>query len=47
MSDEREHVTLFELVRWSLPTVAVLLGVAFYFIYAHAAPAIGAASLIP
>jgi hypothetical protein len=47
MSDEREHITLFELARWSLPTLAVLLGVVFYLIYAEAAPAVGAAILIP
>lgn len=47
MSDEREHVTLFELVRWSLPTILVLLGVVFFLLYADSAAAIGAASTIP
>ena len=47
MSDEREHVTFFEVVRWSLPSVLVLLGVVFYLIYADAAPAIGAALPTP
>ena len=42
MSDERQHVTLFELLRWALPTALVLLGVLAYFIYVDAAPAIGA-----
>jgi len=42
MSDERQHATFFELLRWALPTLLVLLGVIAYFIYVDAAPAIGA-----
>ena len=40
MTDERTHVTLFEFVRWLMPTLVVLLGVVFFFLYASAAPAI-------
>ena len=40
MTDERTHVTLFEFVRWLVPTVVVLLGVILFFMYAGAAPAI-------
>ncbi|HEX7917813.1 MAG TPA: hypothetical protein VF454_00340 [Gemmatimonadales bacterium] len=47
MSDERQHATLFELLRWGLPTVLVLLGVIAYFIYVDAAPAIGAGAPLP
>ena len=42
MPDERQHATLFELLRWGLPTALVLLGVVLYFLYVDAAPAIGA-----
>ncbi|MEO6068646.1 MAG: hypothetical protein ABJB33_00850 [Gemmatimonadota bacterium] len=47
MSDEREYVTFFDLVRWSLPTAIVALGVVFYFLYADAAAAIGGALPTP
>ncbi len=47
MSDEREFVTFFDLVRWSLPTALVLLGVFFYFLHPDAAPAVAAALSIP
>jgi hypothetical protein len=42
MSDERQHATFLELVRWALPTAVVLLGVIAYFLYVSSAPAIGA-----
>ena len=42
MSDERQHATFFELLRWALPTLLVLLGVIAYFIDVDAAPAISA-----
>ena len=45
MTDERTHVTLFEFVRWMVPTLLVLLGVVFFFLYASAAPAIISVSL--
>lgn len=47
MSDEREHVTFFDLVRWSIPTALVLAGVVLYFLYSAAASAIGAAVPTP
>lgn len=47
MTDERTHVTLFEFVRWLVPTALVLLGVIFFFAYVHAAPAIVAAGATP
>ncbi len=40
MTDERTHVTLFEFVRWLVPTLVVLLGMVLFFLYANAAPAI-------
>jgi hypothetical protein len=42
MSDERDYVTLFELVRWLLPSAAVALGLVLFFLYADAAVAVGA-----
>ena len=47
MSDEREFVTFFDLVRWALPTALVLLGVIFFFLHPDAAPAMAAAISIP
>ncbi len=47
MSDEREFVTFFDLVRWSLPTVLVLLGVILFFLHPDAAPALVAALTTP
>jgi hypothetical protein len=47
MSDEREFVTLFDLVRWALPTALVLLGVIFFFLHPDAAPAVAAALTTP
>ncbi len=47
MSDERQHATLFELIRWGLPTALVLVGVILYFIYVDAAPALGAGAPLP
>ena len=41
MTDERQHATLFELLRWAVPTAPVVLGVVFYFLYVDAAPALG------
>ena len=40
MTDERTHVTLFEFVRWMVPSFLVLLGVVFFLMYVNAAPAI-------
>ena len=42
MSDERDYVTLFELVRWLLPSAVVVLGLVLFFMYSDAAAAIGA-----
>jgi hypothetical protein len=47
MTDERTHVTLFEFVRWLVPTALVFLGVIFFFAYVHAAPAIIAVGATP
>lgn len=47
MADERTHVTLFEFVRWLVPTLLVLLGVVFFFLYTSAAPAISSVSATP
>lgn len=47
MSDEREFVTLFDLVRWSLPTALVLLGVLFFFLHPDAAHAMVAVLTSP
>ncbi len=47
MSDEREFVTFWDLVRWSLPTALVLLGLMFFFLHPDAAPAIAAAVSTP
>lgn len=47
MADERQHATLFELLRWALPTALVLLGLVFYFLYLDAAPTIGAGAPTP
>lgn len=43
MSDEREYVTLFELVRWLLPSAVVVLGLVLFFLYSDAAVAVGTA----
>jgi hypothetical protein len=47
MSDEREFVTLFDLIRWGLPTALVLLGLIFFFLHPDAAPAIAAVVSTP
>ena len=43
MSEEREYITLFELVRWLLPSAVVALGLVLFFLYADAALAVGSA----
>ena len=47
MTEERTHVTLFEFVRWLVPTALVLLGVILFFLYVNAAPAIVSVSTAP
>ena len=47
MTEERTHVTLFEFVRWLVPTALVLLGVILFFLYVNAAPAIASVSATP
>ncbi|HEU4570102.1 MAG TPA: hypothetical protein VFS07_05975 [Gemmatimonadales bacterium] len=47
MSEERAYVTLFELARWLLPTLLVVLGVVLFFVYHGAAPALGGGPLTP
>ena len=41
MSEERDYITLFELVRWLLPSAVVALGLVLFFLYAGAAVAVG------
>ena len=47
MPDERTHITLFEFVRWLVPTLLVLVGVVLFFLYVNAAPAIISVSTAP
>ena len=47
MTEERTHVSLFEFVRWLVPTALVLVGVICFFLYANAAPAIISVSNTP
>lgn len=42
MSEERDYVTPFEFARWIVPSLLVLVGVVFFFLYHDAAPAMGA-----
>lgn len=41
MAQEREHVSFIDLLRWFLPVAVVVLGVVLFFLYYHAAPALG------
>lgn len=47
MSDERDYVTTFELVRWLVPSALVVVGVIFFLLYSNAAPAITSGTLTP
>lgn len=47
MSDEREYVSTFELVRWLVPSVLVVVGVIFFILYSNAAPAITSGTVTP
>lgn len=47
MSDEREYISTFELVRWLVPSVLVVVGVIFFILYSNAAPAITSGTVTP
>lgn len=41
MAQERESVSVIDLLRWLLPIAVVVLGVVLFFLYHGAAPALG------
>ncbi|MGB7211954.1 MAG: hypothetical protein WBC97_04945 [Gemmatimonadales bacterium] len=41
MTDERTHVTFFDLLRWLLPVAVVVLGIVLFLMYHASGSAMG------